>query len=294
MGRRHYGGRRPRVKTLEGRRRPLRRRRGRRGRLPPQQARGVLEVDLAQDRLGQAHAVDLPAALDGRGVLELPVAGLEVAPGGAEEALLVGARWAGRRRSSRTSCPPGVPPMPVSVPNRTRSWYFSKKRAHLVGVVAADLGHAGGGVDVEVRVLVQHARHQVGILGRVAEVHADEGGLGVPGHPPLERRVQLLPRRQTRPRRGTTSPGAPSARRSARCLASAGFQNALGSPVWMATGMPSSPAFSNSGSRPGIVDRQRPLAVGRRDSRGPAPWGSSARRRPVCLASASCSARYWP
>src|SRR5206468_25448 len=58
--------------------------------LPLQEAGGVLEVDLSQHRLGEADAVDLPAALDGGGALEVLVAGLEVAPGGGEEALLVG------------------------------------------------------------------------------------------------------------------------------------------------------------------------------------------------------------
>src|SRR6185312_12276430 len=48
-------------------------------------------------------------------------------------------------------------------------------------------------VDEHVRVLVQHARHIVGVLGVVAEVDGDEGRLGVAGDPPLERVVELLP-----------------------------------------------------------------------------------------------------
>ena len=62
---------------------------GVRGGLPAQNPGGVVEVELAQNRLGQAQTIDFPAALDGGGVLELLVGGLEVAPGGGEEALLV-------------------------------------------------------------------------------------------------------------------------------------------------------------------------------------------------------------
>src|SRR3954470_17284042 len=52
---------------------------------PPEDARRVLEIDLLQDGVGQAHAVDLPAALDGRRALELLVGRLEVAPRRLEE-----------------------------------------------------------------------------------------------------------------------------------------------------------------------------------------------------------------
>src|SRR6185437_7482234 len=53
---------------------------------PAQDPDGVVEIDLAQDRLGQADAVDLPASLDGGGAGELAVERLEVAPGLGEEA----------------------------------------------------------------------------------------------------------------------------------------------------------------------------------------------------------------
>src|SRR5579871_3089499 len=59
---------------------------------PAEDPGGIVEVDLAQDDLRQADAVDLPAPLDRRGAGELAVEGLEVAPGLGEEADLVLAR----------------------------------------------------------------------------------------------------------------------------------------------------------------------------------------------------------
>ena len=63
-------------------------------RLDAEQLLGVPVVDLVEDVAGQADPVDLPGPLDGRGVLELPVPGLEVAVRGVEEELLVVVRMA--------------------------------------------------------------------------------------------------------------------------------------------------------------------------------------------------------
>src|SRR5580692_3278596 len=56
---------------------------------PAQDPDCIVEIDLAQDRLGQPDAVDLPAALDGGGAVDLAVQRLEVAPGLREETDLV-------------------------------------------------------------------------------------------------------------------------------------------------------------------------------------------------------------
>ena len=48
---------------------------------------GVLTVDLAFHRFRQIDAADLPVALDGRGVIEIAIVGLEVAAGRREESL---------------------------------------------------------------------------------------------------------------------------------------------------------------------------------------------------------------
>src|SRR5579863_6198281 len=56
---------------------------------PAQDADGVVEVDLAQDRLRQPDAVDLPAPLDGGGAVDLAIERLEIAPGRGEAANLV-------------------------------------------------------------------------------------------------------------------------------------------------------------------------------------------------------------
>src|SRR5690349_23657191 len=58
-----------------------------------------------------------------------------------------------------------------------------------------DLGHAGAGLDDEVRALVEQSRDAIGILGRVAEVGADEDRPAAPAHAPLELRVDLVPAR---------------------------------------------------------------------------------------------------
>src|SRR3954467_12696507 len=63
---------------------------------PAQQSGGIVEVDLSQDGLGQADAVDLPAPLDGGRALDLAVQRLEIAPGLGEEADLVRAGGRGR------------------------------------------------------------------------------------------------------------------------------------------------------------------------------------------------------
>ena len=176
-------------------------------RLPLEQARRVLEVELAQDLLGQAEAVDLPAALDRRGRFELAVVGLEVAPGRLEEAALVVER--GRRGAVRA-----VHHVVLRRPHaevgaeQDAVLVLLEELPHLARVVPADLGHARRGVDVEVGVLVEHAGDVVGILGVVAEVHADEDGLGVAGHASLELRVELVPTTAPARRRTTSRVGA--------------------------------------------------------------------------------------
>src|SRR5437763_13607106 len=64
---------------------------------PAQDPGGIVEVDLAQDLLRKADAVDLPAPLDGGGAVDLTVERLEIAPGLGEEANLV---LAGRGRGA--------------------------------------------------------------------------------------------------------------------------------------------------------------------------------------------------
>ena len=87
-------------------------------RVQPQQPRGVVVVHLPQDAVGQAEAVDPPAALRRhrrRRVVEVLVLGLEEA-----EVDL------GRARSPNTCCGVSSPCGTASVPNRIRSWCVSK------------------------------------------------------------------------------------------------------------------------------------------------------------------------
>src|SRR5450631_2440961 len=159
---------------------------------PAQQAGRIVEVDLAQDRLGQPDAVDLPAALNWGGAVDLAVQRLEVAPGLREETDFV--RAGGRVGAGRAVHHVLLVGSDAGVgPEQDAILVLREEASHLFLRLAADLGDARRRVDEESGVAVEHAADVVGILGVVAEVDGDEGGLGVAGDPPLERVVELLP-----------------------------------------------------------------------------------------------------
>ena len=139
---------------------------------------GVLVVNLLEDGGRQVDAGDRPAALDGGGAGDVGVGGLEVAPGGLEEQVGVGIGGgdpAGRaeHQGLGAAADAGVGAEQDAI------LVLEEEGAQLLGrvvrIAAADLGQARRGVDVQVRRAVQQLRDELRLLGRVAEVDADEG-----------------------------------------------------------------------------------------------------------------------
>ena len=216
-------------------------------------------IDLAQDVVGQADAVDLPATLAGHrlgGVVERLVARLEQ---------------------------PVVDRVQVGVRGHVHAEQDAVRVAQeevARGVrLAAELPETRGDVDVEVRVRVEQPTDERQVLGGAADVGADERRRGMARRraartPPAARRTagSRARRASSGGRVGQKCQSGLSCSSSQRSLVgSSGSKNATGSAMWMRTGTPRSAAAPRADRaarrRPPRVGRQRRAPAGRAASR---------------------------
>ena len=121
----------------------------------------------------ELDAVDLPIALDGRGVRERMVVRLEEFPGRGEEV----EHPFFRVTTTRPRAEHDGPGAELHVGTKENAIGVRQDRAPDRGSFAPQLGHPSRGIDIEIRVIVEHLVHPIGIFGGVAEVHANDGGL---------------------------------------------------------------------------------------------------------------------